>query len=68
MRWFEARDGVEGEEKVMDCCVVNSEKGKRRKEAQDADWTFKTSPGNVMQSSNWRSSFLAEDSDHKEPR
>lgn len=55
MRWFEARDGVEGEEKVTDCCVVNSEKGKRRKEARDADWTFKTSPGNVIQSSNWRS-------------
>lgn len=35
-RWFEARDGVEEEERITDGCVVNSEKGKRRKKAQDA--------------------------------
>ena len=42
MRWFEARDGVEEEEKVTDGCVVNSEKGKKRKEAQDADLDFQS--------------------------
>lgn len=42
MRWFEARDGVGEEEKVTDGCVVNSVKGKKKKEAQEADLDFQS--------------------------